>query len=32
MISIAGQCDTVSADLPFPRLLSVIDEVERRMC
>jgi hypothetical protein len=32
VISIAGQCDTVSADLPFPRLLSVIDEVERRMC
>ena len=31
VISIAGQCHTVSTDLPFPGLLSVIDEVERRL-
>jgi hypothetical protein len=29
VISIAGRCHTISADLPFTRLLSVIDEVER---
>jgi hypothetical protein len=31
VISIAGHCRTVGTDLPFPHLLSVIDEVERRL-
>jgi hypothetical protein len=31
VISIAGHSQPVSGDLPFPLLLSIIDEVERRL-